>query len=59
MGATNKNSPADGQGVTNDSTHLSHMTRLITFVGPVGLEPITYGLKEPLIPADNEPNPPL
>ena len=22
--------PADGQGVTNDSTHLSHMTRLIT-----------------------------
>jgi hypothetical protein len=25
-----KNAPADGQDVTNDSTHLSHMTRLIT-----------------------------
>ena len=25
-----QNAPADGQGVTNDSTHLSHMTRLIT-----------------------------
>jgi hypothetical protein len=23
-GATNKNAPADGQGVINDSTHLSH-----------------------------------
>jgi hypothetical protein len=28
---TNKNAPADGQDVTNDSTHLSHMTRLSTW----------------------------
>jgi hypothetical protein len=30
--ATNKKAPADGQGVTNDPTHLSHITRLITCV---------------------------
>jgi hypothetical protein len=30
-----QNAPADGQGVTNGPTHLSHMTRLITTVGPV------------------------
>jgi hypothetical protein len=29
-------SPTDGQGVTNDSTHLSHMTRLITTVELLG-----------------------
>jgi hypothetical protein len=44
-GATNKNAPADGQGVTNDPTHLSHMTRLITRMELRGLEPLTCSLR--------------
>ena len=42
--ATNENAAADGQGVTNDSTHLSHMTRLITMVELRGLEPLTSSM---------------
>ena len=33
------------KGVTNDPTHLSHMTRLITIVELRGLEPLTFSLR--------------
>jgi hypothetical protein len=33
------------KGVTNDPTHLSHMTRLITSVELRGLEPLTFSLR--------------
>jgi hypothetical protein len=37
--------PADGQDVTYDPTHPSHMTRLITLVELRGLEPLTFSLR--------------
>jgi hypothetical protein len=42
---TNKNAPADGQDVTNDSTHLSPHDPTQHMEPPWGIEPQTYALR--------------